>query len=76
MINLALLLIIGDYRYLFIDEVQLIPNIGRTLKIITDTMQEVQLIVSNSSLYLSNQLNEPLTGRKSEFKLFHFHRKS
>ncbi len=64
-------LIIGDYRYLFIDEAQLIPNIGRTLKIITDMMQEVQLIVSgSSSLDLSSQLNEPLTGRKREFQLF------
>jgi hypothetical protein len=64
-------LIVGDYKYLFIDEAQLIPNIGRTLKIITDTMQEVQLVVSgSSSLDLANQLNEPLTGRKREFQLF------
>lgn len=63
--------IIGNYRYVFIDEAQRIKNIGLTLKIITDQFKEVQLIVSGSSSFeIQNQLNEPLTGRKWEFLLF------
>jgi predicted AAA+ superfamily ATPase len=34
--------IIGDYKYIFIDEVQRIPNIGLKLKIIIDQIKDVQ----------------------------------
>ncbi len=47
---------IGDYKYIFMDEVQRIPGIGLTLKIITDQFQKVQLFVSGSSS-LSDLLN-------------------
>ncbi len=63
--------IIGTYKVVFIDEAQRIPNIGLTLKIITDQMPEIQLLVSGSSaLELANQIKEPLTGRKWEYQLF------
>jgi len=63
--------IIGDYKYVFLDEAQRIPEIGLTLKIITDQFKEVQLFVSGSSSFdLGNSLNEPLTGRKWEYELF------
>ncbi len=63
--------IIGDYKYVFLDEAQRIPGIGLTLKIITDQFKDVQLFVSGSSSFdLGNQLNEPLTGRKWEYELF------
>ena len=63
--------IIGDYKIVFIDEAQRIENIGITLKIITDQFKSVQLFVSGSSAFeLNNQTNEPLTGRKWEYKLF------
>lgn len=63
--------LIGEYKYLFIDEAQLIKNIGLTLKLITDQFKEVQLLVSgSSSLELGNLLNEPLTGRKRSIQLF------
>lgn len=63
--------IIGDYKYIFLDEVQRIPGIGLTLKIITDQFKQVQLFVSGSSSFdLGNELNEPLTGRKWEYELF------
>lgn len=63
--------LIGTYKIVFIDEAQRIENIGLTLKIITDTFKDVQLIVSGSSaLELSNTLNEPLTGRKWEYELW------
>ena len=63
--------IIGKKKYVFIDEAQQIENIGVTLKLITDQLKEVQLLVSGSSSFeLNNKTNEPLTGRKWEYQLF------
>ena len=63
--------IIGDNKLIFLDEAQRISGIGITLKIITDQFKDVQLLVSGSSSFqLSNQLFEPLTGRKWEYELF------
>ena len=63
--------IIGKYTIIFIDEAQRIENIGLTLKLITDQLKEIQILISGSSAFeLNNQTNEPLTGRKWEFKLF------
>lgn len=63
--------LIGDYELVLIDEAQRVLNIGLTLKLITDQIPDVQLIVTgSSSLELSNQVNEPLTGRKFEYQLF------
>ncbi|MFJ1377214.1 MULTISPECIES: ATP-binding protein [Flavobacteriales] len=63
--------IIGNYKYVFIDEAQRIPNIGLKLKIIADQMKEVQVLVSGSSaLDINNMTQEPLTGRKLEYHLF------
>jgi predicted AAA+ superfamily ATPase len=65
----------GNYRVVIIDEGQRVKNIGLTLKLFTDELPEIQLIVSGSSaLELANQINEPLTGRKFEYKLFPFAR--
>lgn len=63
--------IIGDYKYVFIDEVQRIPNIGLKLKIIVDQIKDVQVIVSGSSAFDINHVTqEPLTGRKFEYHLY------
>lgn len=62
---------IGYKKIVFIDEAQRIPNIGLTLKLITDQIKEVQVIATGSSAFeLSSQVNEPLTGRKYEFMLY------
>jgi predicted AAA+ superfamily ATPase len=62
--------IIGNQSIVFIDEAQRIPEIGMTLKLITDQFKSVQLIVTGSSaLELSSQTSEPLTGRKLTFRL-------
>ena len=54
-----------------IDEAQRIENIGLKCKLLTDNFPEVQLIVTgSSSLDLANKVNEPLTGRKWEYRLF------
>ena len=55
----------GEAKIVIIDEAQRIKNIGVKLKLITDELPEIQLIVTGSSAFeLSNKLNEPLTGRK------------
>lgn len=63
--------LIGTNRIVFIDEAQRIPGIGLTLKLFTDQIPEIQVIATGSSSFdLSSQVNEPLTGRKYEFKLY------
>lgn len=58
-------------KFVVIDEAQKINNIGSKLKLITDYIPEVQVIASGSSAFeLRNKLNEPLTGRKFEHKLY------
>lgn len=61
---------IGNHTILIIDEAQRIPNIGLTLKLIVDQIKSVQVIATGSSSFeMANKMNEPLTGRKYEFKL-------
>ena len=63
--------IIGKAKTVIIDEAQRIPNIGLALKLITDNLPEVQLIVTgSSSLEISDLTNEPLTGRKWEYSMY------
>lgn len=61
----------GKNKFVVIDEAQKINNIGSKLKLITDHIPNIQVIATGSSAFeLRNQLNEPLTGRKFEHKLF------
>ena len=63
--------LIGNEKIVFIDEAQRLPEVGLTLKLITDQFPQIQLIVSGSSaLEISNHTNEPLTGRKWEYLLY------
>ncbi len=63
--------IIGNRRIIIIDEAQRIRNIGISLKLITDQIRDVQLVVTgSSSLDIANEIKEPLTGRKYEYHLF------
>ncbi|MBX2982602.1 MAG: ATP-binding protein [Flavobacteriales bacterium] len=62
--------LIGNYRFVFLDEAQRVSDIGVKLKLITDQFSDVKLLVSGSSaLELANEMNEPLTGRKWEHLL-------
>jgi hypothetical protein len=62
---------IGDNDIVIIDEAQRIEDIGLKCKLLTDNFPNVQLIVTgSSSLDLANKVNEPLTGRKWEYRLF------
>ena len=63
--------IIGSKKAVIIDEAQRIEDIGLRLKLITDRLPHVQLIATGSSSFdLANKVNEPLTGRKWEYKMF------
>lgn len=66
-------LLLQGTKLLIIDEAQEVSNIGRTLKLVTDYVDGVSLLVTGSSAFeLRNRLNEPLTGRKQEFVLHPF----
>jgi len=62
---------IGDKKVVFIDEAQRVKNIGITLKLLVDNFPKLQIVATgSSSLDLSDEIVEPLTGRKYEFHLF------
>jgi len=63
--------LIGEHQLVFIDEAQRVKNIGLTLKLLVDNLKKVQVIATGSSAFeLSNEINEPLTGRKWEYNLY------
>ncbi len=69
--SLALREMMGDSKLVIIDEAQRVLNIGLKLKLLIDNYPEIQLLVTgSSSLDLSNEISEPLTGRFDEFWLF------
>src|SRR3989339_371441 len=64
---------IGNKKLVFFDEAQRVENIGLSLKLLIDTYPDMQIIATGSSSFdLSNQISEPLTGRKYEFLLYPF----
>lgn len=63
--------LLASHRILVVDEAQRISDIGLRLKLITDQVPDVQVIATGSSSFeLANKVNEPLTGRKREFRMF------
>lgn len=61
----------SNKKLVVIDEAQQLPNIGKTLKRISDNIKDVQVIATGSSSFeLRNRTNEPLTGRKWDFFLY------
>ncbi len=63
--------IAGSNKTIVIDEAQRIADIGMKLKLIIDNIPDVQVIATGSSSFeLANRINEPLTGRKWEHKMF------
>lgn len=62
---------VEGYDLVAIDEAQQIPNIGMGLKIIIDQVPDIQVIATGSSSFdLTNQVGEPLTGRKITIILY------
>jgi len=63
--------IIKPYQLIILDEAQRIKNIGLVLKILHDEFPNLRVIATGSSSFdLSNQINEPLTGRKIIYHLY------
>lgn len=63
--------VFGTKKLIVIDEAQRIEDIGLRLKLITDSIPEIQVIATGSSAFeLANKVNEPLTGRKWEYRMF------
>lgn len=61
----------GHHRVVIIDEAQRISDVGVKLKLIVDQIPDVQLVATGSSSFeLANKINEPLTGRKWEYRMF------
>lgn len=62
---------LGNKKILVIDEAQRIADIGLRLKLIADSIPDIQVFATGSSSFdLANRVNEPLTGRKREFYLY------
>ena len=63
----------GDLDLLFIDEAQAIPNVGRGLKLLVDTLPDLRVVVTGSSSFeLAGETGEPLVGRKRTLTLYPF----
>lgn len=61
----------GGKRVVVIDEAQRIKDIGLRLKLVADSDSNVQVVATGSSAFeLANKVNEPLTGRKWEYRMF------
>ena len=61
----------GGKRVVVIDEAQRIKDIGLRLKLVADSDSDVQVVATGSSAFeLANKVNEPLTGRKWEYRMF------
>lgn len=64
-------LLLGDTKLLVIDEAQAIPDIGLKLKLMVDSIENLKILVTGSSVFdLDNQLGEPLVGRSYNFRLY------
>ncbi|KGO92715.1 ATP-binding protein [Flavobacterium subsaxonicum] len=63
--------LLANVDLLVIDEAQNIPQIGAILKLIVDSIQGIKVIATGSSMFdLSNNLGEPLVGRKNTLYLY------
>ena len=63
--------LLGQKKLLVIDEAQMIPDIGLKLKLIVDTMKDVSVVATGSTMFdLSNKLGEPLVGRSNTMYLY------
>lgn len=63
--------LLNKVKLLVIDEAQNIPDIGLILKLIVDSIDDIKVIATGSSVFdLSNKLGEPLVGRKNTIYLF------
>jgi predicted AAA+ superfamily ATPase len=63
--------IIGSAKLLILDEAQVIPEIGKILKFMIDSLPGLTILATGSSSFdLLNKAGEPLTGRQIQFNLY------
>ena len=63
--------IISGHDIVVIDEAQRVKDIGITLKLIADNIEQAKIIATGSSSFeLANKVSEPLTGRNRKFYLY------
>ena len=56
---------VGTNEVLAIDEAQMVPDIGRSLKLLVDIRPDLLIVITGSSAFeLTGQIGEPLTGSK------------
>jgi len=61
---------VGNAPLVVVDEAQVIPNVGISLKLLVDTKPHLKIIVTGSSSFeLSGQVGEPLVGRMNVINL-------
>lgn len=62
---------VAGYNYLFIDEAQMIPGIGASLKLMVDHIRGLHIFITGSSpAGIRDQTGEPLTGRSIFLHLY------
>jgi uncharacterized protein len=63
--------LLGNTKFLVIDEAQEIPDIGKKLKLMVDTIPDLKVLVTGSSAFeINNQIGEPLVGRMKTINLY------
>ncbi len=62
---------LSGYDLLVVDEAQKVPKIGEALKLIVDSFEGINVIVTGSASFeLAGQVGEPLVGRMKDLRLY------
>ncbi len=62
--------LIGNATLLIVDEAQAVPEIGKTLKLMIDSLPSLTILATGSSSFdLANKTGDPLTGRQVQLHL-------
>lgn len=62
--------LLAGKKFLFIDEAQYVPDIGRKVKLMIDTIRPLHIIITGSSAFEIQQSGEPLVGRSLRYFLY------
>ncbi|MDA1079910.1 MAG: ATP-binding protein, partial [bacterium] len=63
--------LIGSRKQIFLDELHLLSNPGRAVKLIYDQLPEIQIIVTGSSSFqIKNKTGESMAGRAINYSMF------
>lgn len=63
--------VVGNANLLIIDEAQVLPDIGKILKLMIDSISRLTILATGSSSFdLANKTGDPLTGRQFQLHLY------